>query len=108
MAAFSTIALGSLAALGIGAGLYGGRQQRKAAKEASALQEKAQTDAVQRAASQQRKSDLANARANAKGPDISTLLTAEKASTPQSTLLTGPTGVDPSRLRLGKQTLLGG
>ena len=59
----------------------------------------------------QQQSDEANNRANAKSPDSAAMLSANmmagKAGQ-SGTLLTGPQGVDPSQLTLGKTTLLGG
>lgn len=74
-------------------------------------QQVAQEEAKAQAISQARKADEATAAANRKTPDVNSLLTAEqqKALTGSgSTLLTGPTGVDPANLKLGRKTLLGG
>jgi hypothetical protein len=55
--------------------------------------------------------DEANNKANSKAPDIMALMSANalagKAGQ-SGTMLTGPSGVDPSLLTLGKSTLLGG
>lgn len=47
----------------------------------------------------------------AKAPDVNALLAAAQEAAkggPSSTMLTGPSGIDPSALTLGKSTLLGG
>ena len=59
----------------------------------------------------QAESERATNRANAKSPDVSAMLTANMLSGKgggSSTMLTGPGGVDPSQLTLGKSSLLGG
>lgn len=52
----------------------------------------------------------ANNRANAQSPDVGAMLSANQQAAKSgggSTMLTGPAGVDPSTLALGKSTLLG-
>lgn len=73
------------------------------AKKAQSAQEKAQKKAEAQA-------DEATNRANRKTPDASMILkAAQKAGSGlSSTMLTGPGGVDPASLSLGKSTLLGG
>lgn len=65
-----------------------------------------------RAASQARtEADKAMNRANPKKPNplaLSALNAQQMAGGPGSTMLTGPSGVQPSSLMLGRQTLLGG
>ena len=59
----------------------------------------------------QQAQDEANNRANARGPDSSALMAANMlaAKAGQSgTMLTGPSGVDPTSLTLGKTSLIGG
>lgn len=78
---------------------YNGYQQQQAAGKAAK-----QADA---AAKQQ---EEANNRANAKKADVNALLSAAQQSSktgPSGTMLTGPSGIDPSALSLGKNTLLG-
>ena len=53
----------------------------------------------------------ANNKANAKTPDATALMAANLAASKNGqagTLLTGPGGVDPNSLKLGRSTLLGG
>ena len=59
----------------------------------------------------QQAADEANNAANARSPDVAAAAArnAMAAQAGQSgTMLTGPSGIDPSKLTLGKQTLLGG
>ncbi len=80
-----------------------GRQQRKDAKNA-------QDQARASADKQMKAADEANNMANQKRPDIGSILDFASQSAkggPSSTMLTGATGVDPSTLSLGKNTLLG-
>lgn len=75
----------------------------------------AQRDATNQANANAKKTadaaEQATNKANQKSPDSDALLSANLTAgqTGQSsTMLTGPTGVDPSLLTLGKTTLLGG
>lgn len=77
-------------------------------------QRKAQGDAMrqakQQADAQAKEADRAFNRQNQKSPDIAAMLSANRLAAKSggsSTLLTGPTGVDPNQLMLGKNTLLG-
>ena len=84
--------------------IYNGEQSRKA-------QNTANDQAIANAKSQQLAADEANNRANAKSPDSSAALTAAMLagkSGQSGTMLTGPQGIDPNTLSLGKTTLLGG
>ncbi len=84
--------------------LYNAKEQRTANSQALDQQrEVAAKNAVL--------SDEANNRANAKKPDIMALMSANALSGKagqSGTMLTGPSGVDPASLTLGKSTLLGG
>lgn len=75
----------------------------------------AQKDAINDAKAAQAKNELAADqalnRANPKKPNTSALLSSIEQSAkggPSGTMLTGPTGIDPSQLTLGRSTLLGG
>jgi hypothetical protein len=80
------------------------------AREQKTLAERASVQAQQNADTQAAQADQAMNRANQKKPDTSALLSAAtqagKAGA-SGTLLTGPQGVDPNTLSLGKSTLLG-
>jgi hypothetical protein len=93
-----------IAAAGVGATVYGADKARSASNKAMD-QQKAQAAITAKAAEQ------ATNKANAKSPDSSAMLSANMQAGQAgqgSTMLTGPQGVDPSTLTLGKTTLLGG
>ena len=80
-------------------------EKNRTAQNHALDQAKAQAKADQQAA------DEANNKANAKAPDVSAMLSAAALSSRSGqagTLLTGPQGIDPASLKLGKSTLLGG
>lgn len=84
-----------------GASLYSANQQAHAQREASAEAKKAAL------ATEQQAQQAAN-RENQKAPDAEALLKAAQGKAGASgTMLTGPQGVDPTALALGKNTLLG-
>jgi len=93
-----------LAAAGTAATVYQGEQARSA-------QNKAGDQAKAAAATTAQQSEEATNRANAKSPDTAAAMAAALMSGKGgngSTMLTGAGGIDPSKLLLGKQTLLGG
>ena len=105
------IAATAAAAAGTGYSIYAGEQSKKAQGEAMAQQRQAQDRAAKDAAAQAEKSQEAINAANRKSPDVSSILGAAAkgaAGGPAGTMLTGPTGVNPNELTLGKNTLLGG
>ena len=81
-----------------------------AGEDASRKQGHAQEEAKQQALKQETLSDQATNRANQKKPDISAILSAAQQASKSggSTMLTGPGGIDPNALTLGKTNLLGG
>lgn len=84
--------------------VYQGNEAQKAQKRA---QQQAKTDADRTALDAER----ANNKANAKSPDTQAILDAALMSGKtgaSGTMLTGPGGVDPGSLQLGRSTLLGG
>lgn len=94
-------AIGALA--GAGASYYASQQQAEAQRRAS-RQAQANADRQAKQAEQELN------RANQKKPDSLGMLAAAQQSGKagaSGTMLTGPQGVDPSLLRLGKTTLLG-
>jgi len=108
MPAFTSIALGVLAAGSIGASIYAGEQQSKIQKEALEQQEAAQAEAKTAAEAQAKSSEEAINAATQKSPDVSRLIDrAAEGGSPMSTMLTGPLGVSKDELNLGKKTLLG-
>ena len=110
------------AAAGAAYSIYSGERASSAQKDAMKKQEKAQAQAMelqergQKEALDIQKRQAAAAeqninRANRKQPDVGAIMqSAEAASAggPAGTMLTGPQGVDPNALALGKNTLLGG
>ena len=97
-------------AVGTGASIIAGEQGRKQQKAALGEQQRAQQEQAARAAIQQRRSEAAMAGAARREPDVSGIMAAaqETAGGPTSTMLTGPMGVSPQDLNLGRSTLLGG
>ena len=98
-----TLVLAALAG-STAASLYQGEQQRKAGSRAA-------TQAREAAEASANDATRAQNKANAKMPDVNALLAAAQAAGKGgagSTMLTGPAGVDPAALTLGKSTLLGG
>lgn len=80
---------------------YAGRKEQKA------QQAEAKNAAVKAEAQSTREINAANAKA----PDVGALLSGNQqaaAAGGSGTLLTGPRGVDPDLLKLGRTTLLGG
>lgn len=111
-AAVGAAATGAAAGLGgLGYGIYAGERGAAAQEKAARQQAQAQATAAGQARSQQRQSEMAMAAANRRQPDIATMMAnaAEGAAGgPAGTMLTGPTGVNPQDLALGRSTLLGG
>ena len=79
-------------------------------ERAASAQADAQAQAKANANKAAADADQANNRANQKRPDTLAILGAAQQAGKagaSGTMLTGPTGVDPSTLQLGKSTLLG-
>lgn len=99
------------AAAGTAYGIVAGEQGAKMQRQAMGEQKKAQDAAAAQARSQQRRSQQAMAAANRAEPDVAGIMgraAAEGAGGPASTMLTGPMGVNPQDLQLGRSSLLGG
>ena len=108
---------GSLAVAGVAASVGGlgytiaaGEDAKRKQADALGKQERAQQQAVNAAQGQRKQSEMAMNRANQQQPNIAGIM--ESASAASSggaagTMLTGPTGVDPNALALGKSSLLG-
>ena len=84
------------------------RNQRNQQKKQLALQRQANADAKQRAKMAQDRADVEQNKANRKKADVAALQQQEAAYGGTGTMLTGTTGVDPNKLNLGGNTLLGG
>jgi len=105
--ASTAAAVGTMAYIGA-AGVVG---QAYSANQAKGAQQDASNQATAAAKVQADQADQANNRANAKGPDIGAMDSANSMAAKggqSGTLLTGALGVDPKSLLLGKSTLLGG
>ena len=83
------------------------RNQQKQQKKQLALQRQANADAQQRAKMAQDRADMEQNKANRKKADVGAIQQQE-AAMGGGTMLTGTTGVDPNKLNLGGNTLLGG
>lgn len=90
-------------AYGIIQGERGASAQRKGLRQQAAAQQFAE-DAAMR---QERNAQEAQAKANARRPDVSALLAGERGFG-VSSMLSGPAGVALNRLRLGRSSALGG
>lgn len=103
MSGGTTAVLAAAAVAGTAYSIYSGER-------AADAQKKAQDEAKANALKQEKAADEATNRANQKKPDTMAILDAASQSSKAgaaSTMLTGPMGVDPSALTLGKNTLLG-
>jgi Tfp pilus assembly major pilin PilA len=89
-------------------GAYQGSEQQSAQRKALRNQQGAQQQAEVAALSQQRKSDMAEKAANRQTPDIGSMLAFEQ-SRPSfgASSRTGAGDADPSRVKLGRTSLLG-
>lgn len=101
----ATVITAAAAVAGVAGSMYQGQQQQKAAKKTAS----ATADA---AAKTQAQAEEEINRKNAKSPDTLALLSQNQqdaaSGSASATMLTGPQGVDPNSLALGKNVLLGG
>ena len=107
----ATVVGGAAAAAGAGYSISAGESAKKQQARALQQQEQAQAQQLAQAQAQQRRSEMAMNAANRRQPDVGGIM--ERAGQqagggPSSTMLTGPGGVDPTQLSLGRSTLLGG
>lgn len=106
------LATAGLAATGAGLGytISSGEAGKKAQEQAMRQQAQMQQQQVAQAAMQQRRSEQAIAGAQRREPNVQAIMAGaqEAATGPSSTMLTGPMGVNPQDLNLGRSTLLGG
>lgn len=113
--AISLTTIAALAGAGAAVGgtaysIYAGQKQQGQQKKALALQNQTQQEAEAASLDTERKSELAANEANKKTPNVASILAKAAAMGNQglsSTMLTGPGGVSPSSLNLGKTSLLG-
>lgn len=94
----------------LGAGIIGGGAAAySASKQASAMRAATASNEATAASQAQRSEEQFN-KANQKAPDIAAMMSSNQQAMKQgigATFLTGPSGVAPSALTLGKPSLLG-
>lgn len=91
-----------------GYSIYSGEQAAKKQEKGLQMQEQANKQAVATATKQEKSAEENIRAANRKQADVSAILAASQDTAgADRTLLTGPMGVDPNQLALGKNTLLG-
>ena len=104
------IAATATSVAGLGYTIASGEDAKRKQADALGRQQTAQTQAVASAEKQSQQSQQLVNRANQKRPDVSSIMQAAADSSKggaAGTMLTGPTGVDPNSLALGKSSLLG-
>ena len=95
-------------AAGLGYTIASGEDAKKKQAQALSKQESAQAQAVKAAEGQRKRSEMAINQANRQTPNVQGIMESASAmGGAGGTMLTGPTGVDPNALALGKSTLLG-
>lgn len=82
--------------------------EKKQNDKANAAQKTAQDEALKKAEETKKQAQEAIGRASQKTPDYGAALSANTNTLGSSTILTGPGGVNPAVLPLGRTTLLGG
>lgn len=90
--------------------VYSGERASDAQNKALEQQRTAQAQAQESATKQQKLAEENVNRANAKSPDVGAITAASEQAAKggaAGTMLTGPQGVNPQQLALGKSTLLG-
>lgn len=101
-------AMAAAAATGTAYSIYQGERQNKQQERSLQMQSQANQQAVATATKQEKSAEENIRAANRKQADVSAILAAaQDTSGADRTLLTGPMGVDPSQLALGRNTLLG-
>ena len=97
-----------VAAASIGTSYIQGKRQERAQKKQLAAQEAAARRAEKQAAQQQEQAQQDYNKANQKKVDTAGIMGRSSNDGGGSTLLTGNQGIDPEKLKLGGNTLLGG
>lgn len=95
----------------VGYSIYSGQKQQQQQKKQLKLQEEANVEAKETAKKEADRADVEMNRANRKKADVAAIQSKEDQSAlsgPAGTMLTGVQGVDPDKLKLGGNTLLGG
>lgn len=100
----TTIIAGIGAAAAAGGAVYAGHSANKAAKEQKKVNAIAKSNSDKQLAMAEQELN----KKDAKSPDISSIQAGNQmGENPTATMLTGAGGVDPKKLQLGKNTLLG-
>jgi hypothetical protein len=97
-------------AAGLGYTIAAGEDAKRKQADSLGRQQAAQQQAVNAAQGQRKRSEMAMNRANQQQPNVAGIMEAASAASSggaAGTMLTGPTGVDPNALALGKSSLLG-
>lgn len=103
----AAIVSAAAAVLGAGYGAYSGEQASSDRRRARRSQEQAQGRAARQAEGQRRQGEIAENRENQRLPDLASLLSDDGGGRGSlATLLSGPGGIDPSQLTLGRRSLL--
>lgn len=100
----------AVAVIGTAYSVYNGEETRKAQGEANKKAEQASREQLSNAEKTQQTQQEQINKSNAKRPDVGAMLSGNEQAAKGGgggTMLTGPQGVDPSALNLGKNTLLG-
>jgi hypothetical protein len=104
----ATIAMAATGLAGLGYSIASGEDAKRKQANALSKQEAAQQQAVNAAQGQRKKSEMAINQANREQPNVAGIMeSASSLGGAGGTMLTGPTGVNPNALALGKSTLLG-
>ena len=88
-----------------------GQEQKKAQRKAQENQRRMNAEAKQRRKEASDRADIQQNKAHKKKAEVSALSNKEEQAAmagPAGTMLTGTSGVDPNKLNLGGNTLLGG
>ena len=99
------------AVIGAGVGVYGAEKNAQGQKAALRQQRLAQDQAQRDMVAQRRRADVALAAANKRTPDTTGIMAQSALGASGgvgATMLTGPGGISPGGLTLGKPGLLGG
>ena len=95
----------------VGYSIYQGQKQHKQQQKQLKLQEEANIEAKETAKKEADRADIEMNRANRKKAYVAAIQSKEDQSAssgPAGTMLTGVQGVDPDKLKLGGNPLLGG
>jgi hypothetical protein len=98
------------AAAGAGYTVAAGEDAKRKQADSLGRQQAAQQQAVNAAQGQRKQSEMRVNQVNRQQPNVSGIMEAASAASGGGvggTMLTGPTGVDPNSLALGKSSLLG-